>query len=63
MSSIGHPLVGDTVYGSKKDKFDIKGQALHAMVLGLSHPSTGEYMEFIAPIPQYFTELLDKLRI
>ena len=62
MSSIGHPLLGDPVYGSGKNPWHLQGQALHAMVLGFVHPSTGEYMEFTAPLPEYFSQLLDKLR-
>ncbi|BCN31191.1 RluA family pseudouridine synthase [Anaeromicropila herbilytica] len=62
LSSIHHPLVGDDVYGPSKDSFHIQGQALHARVLGFIHPSTREYMEFEAPIPEYFNELLDKLK-
>ena len=61
MASIGHPLVGDDVYGPSNSKFKLEGQALHARVLGFIHPSTGEYMEFEAPIPEYFTELVEKL--
>ena len=61
MASIGHPLVGDDVYGPSNSKFKLEGQALHARVLGFIHPSTGEYMEFEAPIPKYFTELVEKL--
>ena len=62
MASIGHPLLGDTVYGSSKNPYHLQGQALHAMVLGFDHPVTGEYMEFTAPLPEYFLQLLDKLR-
>lgn len=62
MAYIGHPVVGDSVYGSRKQKFDLKGQALHAKKLGLIHPSTGEYMEFEAPLPEYFENLLSILR-
>lgn len=62
MASIHHPLVGDTVYGPSKDPFHLEGQALHAGVLGFIHPSTGKYVEFFAPLPEYFTELLEKLR-
>ena len=61
MSSIGHPLVGDDIYGPSSSKFKLEGQALHARVLGFIHPTTGEYMEFEAPIPDYFTELIEKL--
>lgn len=62
MSSIGHPLLGDTVYGSGKDPFHLEGQTLHAMILGFIHPITDEYMEFSAPLPEYFLKLLEKLR-
>lgn len=62
MASIHHPLVGDTVYGPTKDPFHLEGQALHAGVLGFIHPTTGEYVEFQAPLPDYFTDLLEKLR-
>ena len=58
MSSIHHPLLGDTVYGPAKDPFGLEGQALHAKILGFIHPATKEYMEFHAPTPTYFTELL-----
>ena len=62
MASLGHPLLGDTVYGSSKNPYHLHGQALHAMILGFIHPVTEEYMEFEAPIPEYFSKLLDKLR-
>lgn len=62
MSSIHHPLVGDTVYGPAKDSFGLEGQTLHAKILGFIHPTTKEYMEFEAPIPDYFIKLLQKLR-
>lgn len=62
MASIGHPLLGDQVYGPAKQPFHLKGQTLHAGVLGFVHPRTGEYMEFSAPLPDYFEELLSKLR-
>ena len=61
MAHIGHPLVGDTVYGSSKNNFHLQGQTLHAKVLGFIHPSTGKYVEFEAPLPDYFTTLLEKL--
>lgn len=61
MKYIGYPLVGDPKYGPKKT-FDINGQALHAGILGFIHPRTGEYLEFEAPIPQIFADLLDELR-
>ena len=62
MSHIGHPLAGDDTYGIKKDMFAGKGQYLHAAVLGFTHPSTGERMEFSAPLPDYFEETLKKLK-
>ena len=62
MTSINHPLLGDPVYGPKSDRFKLKGQVLHARVLGFVHPTTDEYMEFEAPLPNYFTGLLKKLR-
>ena len=62
MASIGHPLLGDTVYGSSKNPYHLEGQALHAMILGFVHPRTCEYMEFTAPLPEYFVKLLSKLR-
>ena len=61
MASIGHPLLGDRVYGPAKCPFKLQGQTLHAGVLGITHPSTGSYMEFSAPLPPYFQELLNKL--
>ena len=62
MTSIGHPLVGDEVYGPAKCPFKLQGQCLHAMILGFVHPRTGEYMEFSANLPEYFEDLLRKLR-
>lgn len=62
MSSISHPIVGDAVYGPSRCPFKLEGQTLHAKILGIRHPSTGEYMEFDAPLPAYFEELLTKLR-
>lgn len=61
MSYLHHPLLGDTLYGPAKSPFKLQGQTLHAMVLGFIHPRTGEYMEFTAPLPGYFEELLKKL--
>ena len=58
MSSIGHPLLGDDVYGSGKSPYKLEGQTLHARVLGFVHPSTGKYMEFEAPLPDYFKEII-----
>ena len=61
MSSIGHPLLGDTVYGPGKSPVNLQGQTLHAKVLGFIHPATGKYMEFDSPLPEYFQQLLDKM--
>lgn len=62
MSYIGHPLVGDEVYGRKNHKFKLQGQVLHATVLGFEHPLTGQYLEFSSELPGYFKELIDNLR-
>ncbi|MGI6007999.1 MAG: RluA family pseudouridine synthase [Ruminococcus sp.] len=61
MAHIGHPLLGDEVYGPVKCPFKLQGQCLHAMVLGFIHPVTGQYMEFTASLPTYFNQLLQKL--
>jgi 23S rRNA pseudouridine1911/1915/1917 synthase len=61
MNYIKHPVAGDPKYGPKKS-LDINGQALHAAVLGFQHPTTNEYMEFEAPLPQDMEELLDYLQ-
>lgn len=63
MASIGHPLLGDELYGNPKNLAmkGLQGQTLHAMVIGFVHPSTHEYMEFEAPLPEYFQKLLQKL--
>ena len=68
LSSIGHPLVGDTVYGGGNTKFEaetkalISGQCLHAKELELTHPRTGEHMRFESPLPEDFEKILEKLR-
>lgn len=62
-SYIKHPLLGDSVYGYKKEKFKLNGQVLHAKKIGFLHPSSGEYMEFDSDLPEYFKELLRKLRV
>ena len=61
MSSIGHPILGDDVYGPAKCPYPLQGQTLHAMVLGFQHPRTGAYLEVCAPLPGYFETLLTKL--
>jgi 23S rRNA pseudouridine1911/1915/1917 synthase len=58
MASPHHPLLGDSTYGAPKDRYHLEGQTLHAEMLGFIHPSTGKYMEFHAPLPDYFRELL-----
>ena len=62
MAYIGHSIVGDPVYGIKKEKFRLNGQLLHAHSIGFVHPKTGEYMEFSAPLPEYFQEVVTALR-
>ena len=62
MASIGHPLLGDFVYSSRKWPFSLDGQTLHAYILGFAHPKSGKYIETEAPLPAYFVQLLDKLR-
>ncbi|MDE6606921.1 MAG: RluA family pseudouridine synthase [Lachnospiraceae bacterium] len=61
MASIGHPLLGDEIYGSAKSPFTLEGQVLHAMTLGIIHPGTNEYLEVNAPLPAYFEHLLEIL--
>lgn len=58
MKYIGHPVVGDDVYGSKTNKFGLSGQLLHSKTLGFIHPSTKEYMEFDSELPSYFAKVL-----
>lgn len=62
MASIGHSIVGDPLYGIKKEKFNLNGQLLHAKTIGFVHPRTGEMMEFTSDIPEYFENVLEKLR-
>lgn len=62
MAYINHPVIGDEVYGRKKQRFDTRGQVLHARRLTLEHPATGELMEFEAPVPDYFTRLIQELK-
>lgn len=61
MMSIGHPLVGDPVYGHKKQRFKLKGQMLHAKTLGFIHPTTKGYLEFNSELPSYFNSIIEKL--
>lgn len=62
MSSIGYPILGDEVYSSRKVPFSLQGQTLHAMTIGFIHPNSKDYKEFNAPLPEYFEELISKLR-
>lgn len=62
MSSLGNPILGDSVYGPVKCPFKLTGQTLHAKTLGFIHPATKKYMEFEAPLPEYFEKLLRQLR-
>lgn len=62
MASIGHPLLGDEVYSSRKWPYKLIGQTLHAYILGFKHPRNSQYIETVAPLPEYFVLLLDKLR-
>lgn len=59
MTYIKHPLVGDPVYGFKKQRFNTKGQLLHARTLGFIHPRTNEYVEFESEIPGYFNKIVE----
>lgn len=61
MASIGHPLLGDSLYSSRRSPFKLQGQTLHAMVIGFIHPTTGSYMEVTAPLPEYFVKILKLL--
>ena len=62
MASIGHPLLGDTLYSSGRSPYKLQGQTLHAMTIGFIHPRTREYMEVTAPLPEYFEKILKDLR-
>ena len=62
MSKNGHPIVGDAVYGRRKEEFKLSGQLLHAYKVGYIHPISGEYMEFEREVPEYFKEVLETLR-
>lgn len=62
-AALGHPVAGDTVYGDSKHTYSLNGQCLHARVIGFIHPTTGEYMEFTSPLPDYFTKFLSTMTI
>ena len=63
MASIKHPILGDSVYGPKKCPYNLNGQLLHAGVLGFIHPTTGEYVEFHAELPEHFMRILKLLSL
>ena len=62
MAKLGHPLLGDTVYGAKKPYPGLAGQCLHARRLSFTHPRTGRRMTLECPLPPYFAQVLTKLR-
>ena len=62
MSHIGYPIVGDDTYSNGKNPFGVTSQMLHSKVLGITHPASNEYMEFEAPLPEEFENVLNKLR-
>lgn len=61
MAYLGHPLVGDPLYGTRKNNLDFPGQALHAYALGFIHPRTGQHLYFEAPLPEHFQRALNNL--
>lgn len=61
MAYIGHPVAGDEVYGPKKVQKGLNGQCLHAKHIGFVHPKTGQWLEFESPLPEYFTDFLNRL--
>jgi 23S rRNA pseudouridine1911/1915/1917 synthase len=63
MKSIGHPLIGDSLYGPVKNKYGFEGQALHAEVLGFTHPRTGDRIELKVEAPEAFANLIEKLKM
>jgi 23S rRNA pseudouridine1911/1915/1917 synthase len=63
MAHLGHPVAGDPVYGPKKIITRLEGQCLHAGKIGFVHPRTGAYLEFEAPLPEYFTSFLRGLTL
>ncbi len=62
MAHLSHPLLGDPVYGRRKEKYQLKGQALHAKTLGFLHPISGEQLQFDSPLPGYFQQFLSEFR-
>ncbi len=62
LAHLGHPVLGDLVYGPKKPALDTAGQCLHARTIGFVHPGTGEELSFTSPLPAYFTAALERLK-
>ena len=62
MAYIGHPILGDTVYGAKKPVPGLTGQCLHATALEFIHPATGKKISLTCPLPEEFTRMLEKLQ-
>lgn len=62
MAYLGHPVAGDPVYGPKNGVTSLNGQCLHAGILGFIHPTTGEHVKLEAPLPDYFTDFLGRIR-
>lgn len=62
LAYINHPIIGDEVYGRRKQRFDTQGQVLHARRLTFEHPATGKQMEFETPVPEYFTKLIQEIK-
>jgi len=62
LTALGHPLVGDEVYGNRPNSFDIKGHVLHARLLGFFHPEDGRYLEFMAAMPAEIEQLIERIR-
>ncbi|MDO4731943.1 MAG: RluA family pseudouridine synthase [Bacillota bacterium] len=63
MAHLGHPVVGDKTYGRRKERYQLAGQLLHAKVLGFKHPIHGESLRFESPLPDYFQQLLEEMRM
>ena len=62
MAEIGHPVIGDSTYSNGKNEFGVEGQMLHAKALSFKHPITNKQMHLEAPLPEYFENVLNKLR-
>ncbi len=62
MAYLGHPVAGDPVYGPKNGVSSLNGQCLHAGIIGFDHPSTGEHIRLEAPLPDYFTDFIGRIK-